>query len=48
MSNWGPTGTVLPPRDQIVERVNVWCKAEDDPSDGAPKNNSVTHRLPPN
>ena len=36
--------TVLPPCEQIVERVNVWCKAEDDPSDGAPKNNSVTHR----
>src|SRR5262249_10954366 len=42
----GPTGTVLSPCDQIVERVNVWCKAEDDPSDGAPKNNSVTHRPP--
>jgi len=40
------TGTVLPPCEQIVERVNVWCKAEDDPSDGAPKNNSVTHRAP--
>ena len=38
----------LPPCDQIVERVNVWRKAEDDPTDGAPKNNSVTHRLPPN
>ena len=37
----------LPPCDQIVERVNVWRKAEDDPADGAPKNNSVTHRLPP-
>ena len=43
----GPTGNVLPPCDQIVERVNVWRKAEDDPTDGAPKNNSVTHRLPP-
>ena len=40
--------TVLPPCNQIVERVNVWRKAEDDPTDGAPKNNSVTHRLPPN
>jgi len=40
----GPSGTVLPPCDQIVERVNVWCKAEDDPSDGAPKNNSVRRR----
>jgi len=38
--------TVLPPCDQIVERVSVWRKAEDDPTDGAPKNNSVTHRLP--
>jgi hypothetical protein len=39
--------TRLPPCDQIVERVNVWCKAVDDPTDGAPKNNSVTHRHPP-
>ena len=39
--------TVLPPCNQIVERVNVWRKAEDDPTDGAPKNNSITHRLPP-
>jgi hypothetical protein len=39
--------TVLPPCNQIVECVNVWRKAEDDPTDGAPKNNSVAHRLPP-
>ena len=34
---------ILPPCDQIVERVNVWRKAENDPTDCAPKNNSVTH-----
>src|SRR5262249_50702454 len=39
--------TRLPPCDQIVERVNVWRKAENDPTDCAPKNNSVIHR-PPN
>ena len=38
----------LPPCDQIIECVNVWRKAEGNPTDGAPKNNSVTHRLPPN
>ncbi len=43
-----PIGTVLPPRNQIVERINVWRKAENDPTDSAPKNNSVTHHLPPN
>ena len=37
----------LPPRNQVVERVNIWRKAKGDPTDGAPKNNSVTHRLPP-
>ena len=38
---------VLTPRDQVVERVNVWRKAEGDPTDGAPKNDSVTHRHSP-
>jgi len=38
----------LPPCDQIVERVNVWPNAEGNPTDGAPKNNSViTHRDSP-
>src|SRR6516164_7533009 len=37
----------LPPRNQVVERVNVWRKAEGDPTDGAPKNNSVTHHHSP-
>src|ERR1044071_9450482 len=39
--------TRLLPSDQIVERVNVWHRGEDDPTNDAPKNNSVTHRLPP-
>jgi putative SOS response-associated peptidase YedK len=33
----------LPPRDQIVECVNIWREAEGNPTNGAPKNNSVTH-----
>ena len=37
-----------PPRDQIVECVYVRRKAESNPTDGAPKNNSVTHPHSPN
>src|SRR5262249_56323692 len=32
-----------PPRDQIVECVNVRRKTEGNPNDSAPKNNSITH-----
>jgi ribosomal protein L34 len=38
----------LPPCDQIVECVDVWRKADDNPTDSAPKNNSVTHPHSPN
>jgi hypothetical protein len=36
----------LPPCDQIVECVNVWHKAEGDPRNGAPDNDSVPHVIP--
>jgi hypothetical protein len=39
--------TSLPPCDQIVECVNVWSQAEGNPTERAPKNNSVTHHHSP-
>src|SRR5262249_32270803 len=38
----------LPPSDQVVECVNVRRKAEGNPTNGAPENNSITHLHSPN
>src|SRR5260370_11424465 len=42
---WGAQ-RILPPCDQIVECVKVWHKAEGNPRNGAPDNDSVPHVIP--
>src|SRR5262249_7927285 len=39
-------GRLLPPRDQIVESIEVGRNADSNPRDDAPDNNSVPHMMP--